>query len=103
MGQMEEAKSKVEIVREYRRGGVSLRFLSDKYGISLSTLHRWVKAHAEEAEVDKPARVNGAPAAVRKLQRKLEVAQLEAKIYRTMIDIAERDLGIQIRKKRGAK
>ena len=80
-----------------------MRFLSDKYGVSLSTLHRWVKAQAEESEVDGPARVNAVPAEVRKLQRELEVARLEVKIYKTMIDIAEKDLGIQIRKKRGAK
>jgi transposase len=100
---MGQTQSKVEVVREYRRGGVSLRFLSAKYGISLATLHGWVKAQAEEAEVDKPARANAVSAEVRKLQRELEVARLEVKIYKTMIDIAERDLGIQIRKKRGAK
>jgi hypothetical protein len=59
--------------------------------------------HEEDRQVERPARPRVLPEEVQKLQRELEVARLEARIYKTMIDIAEKDLGIQIRKKRGAK
>lgn len=100
---MGQKTSKEEVIEEYLRGGVSLRFLSGKYDISRATLHRWVSAYQEDRQAEKPARVKKVPEDVRKLQRELEVARLEARIYKTMIDIAEKDLGIQIRKKRGAK
>ena len=40
---------------------------------------------------------------VRELQRELEEARLYNKLLNTMIDIAEEQMGIDIRKKRGAK
>ncbi len=43
------------------------------------------------------------PRGVKELQRELEEARLHNKLLNTMIDIAEEQLGIQIRKKRGAK
>jgi transposase len=103
MGQMGQTKSKAEVIEEYMRGGVSLRSLSRKYGISRSTLHRWMTVHEEDRQVERPARAKAVPEDVRKLQRELAEARLETQIYKTMIDIAEKDLGIQIRKKRGAK
>ena len=103
MGQMGQIRGKEEAIEEYMRGGVSLRNVSEKYDVSRGTLHRWVKAYQEDRQVEKPERMKVVPEDVRKLQRELEVARLEVKIYKTMIDIAEKDLGIQIRKKHGAK
>ena len=103
LGQMGQKIRNEEAIEEYMRGGVTLRYLSGKYGISRGTLHRLVKAYQEDRQVEQPARGKALPEDVTKLQRELAEARLEAKIYRTMIDIAEKDLGIQIRKKRGAK
>src|SRR5687768_4866893 len=98
MGQEENRK---EIVEEYLRGGVSLRGLSRKYGVTITSLHRWVKAHQSGQEIGsrRPQALVEMPKDVRRLQRELYEARLEAKLYKTMVEVAERDLGIPIRKK----
>jgi transposase-like protein len=99
---MGQQKAKREVVAEYLEGGVSLRELSVKYGINFRTIHRWVKAQqvGEDVTVDEIA---GMSRDVRRLQRELYEERLKTKLLETMIDIAERDMGIPIRKKRGAK
>src|SRR5947208_2608672 len=102
---MGQQKSKKEVVEEYVRGGVSLRGLSRKYGINYRTIHRWVKAYqgGKEIESRRPEAMVEMPKDVRRLQRELYEARLEAKLYKTMVEVAEKDLGIPIRKKSGAK
>lgn len=100
---MGHKKRNEEAIEEYMCGGVTLRYLSVKYGISHSSLHRWVLAEEEKERGLDPASQKAVPDDVKKLQRELMEARLEARIYKTMIDIAEKDLGIQIRKKPGAK
>lgn len=102
---MGQEKSKKEVVEEYLQGGVSLRELGRKYGIRHVTLHRWVKAHESGREIEsrRPQALNDMPKDVRRLQRELYEARLEAKLYKTMVEVAEKELGIPIRKKRGAK
>lgn len=100
---MRQEKSKGEIVEEYLRGGVSLRALSCKYGLSRATLHRMVKARQSGERMPGSEAIGEMPKDVRRLQRELHEARLEAKLYKTMVEVAERELGIAIRKKRGAK
>ena len=95
------------------RGGVTLRGLERKYGVNFRTIHRWVKeceratGPEEEAKgkerramVVKEAEL---PSEVRRLQKELEEARLYNKLLNAMIDIAEEQFEIPIRKKRGAK
>jgi hypothetical protein len=49
------------------------------------------------------ARQSELPVEVRRLQKELEEARLYNDLLNTMIDIAEEQLGVDIRKKRGAK
>jgi transposase-like protein len=102
---MGQEKSRGEIVEEYLAGGISIRKLSGKYGVTRATLHRWIMAHQSglEIEVRRPEAMREMPKDIKRLQRELYEARLEAKLYKTMIDIAEKDLGVPIRKKRGAK
>lgn len=102
---MRQEKEKTEVVEEYVRGGVTLRELSRKYGISHATIYRWVKAYqrGEQIEKHRPQAFVEMPKDVRALQRELYEARLEAKLYKTMVEIAEKELGIPIRKKSGAK
>lgn len=104
------------MVAEYLRGGVTLRELERRHGVSFSTIHRWVKAY-ERAEgrneevgagqqevwralVEKDARLT---TDVRRLRRELEEARLHNKLLNAMIDIAEEQFEVPIRKKSGAK
>ena len=100
------------------KGGVTLRELESKCGVSSTTIHRWVKAF--EAQKGPPKRADGSfmgkkawqslvvretemSSEVRELRKELEEARLYNKLLNTMIDIAEDQMGIDIRKKRGAK
>lgn len=103
----------MEVVSEYLKGGVTLRGLERKYGISSSTIHRWVKecealkgpeqeakGKVRRALVVTDTEISGD---VRRLRKELEEARLYNKLLNAMIDIAEDQMGIDIRKKRGAK
>lgn len=109
MGQ--EDKIKKVVVREYLSGKYSLRELAGVYGIGKTTVHKWVK-EAERAGIRQELRgrpvssIAGsddeAAAEIRRLRAELRNAELHNKLLNAMIDIAEDDLGVDIRKKRGS-
>ncbi len=116
MKQMEQEKEKKkEVVEEYLRGGESLRELGKRRGVSAATIHRWVREHKEKKGLGKvegcgekrrhgmEARDTKMPGDVRRLQKELEEARLYNKLLNAMIDIAEEEFEIPIRKKHGAK
>src|ERR1700751_720047 len=113
---------KSTIVSEYLRGGVSYRGLQAKYGCGLGTLHRWVheymqgkkyKAAEKEATVfkqirevlpDEEIRMNEAmPSDIKALQAELRKSRLHNKLLNEMLNIAEEELNVPIRKKHGAR
>lgn len=113
---MGQRQHKREVIEAYFRGGLTLRELGQRYGIPHQTIHRWVR-EAEKNKGDLSGGVSGGrvqgrqlvvrqgelPAEVRRLQKELEEARLYNELLNTMIDIAEDQLGIEIRKKSGAK
>jgi transposase-like protein len=97
MNKREEIKE--GIVAEYLTGKTTYRELSEKYGYSLGTIHRWVKEAVRKRPVD---RGGGDPEEeIKKLRAELKRSELHNKLLNKMIDIAEGDLGVSIRKKRG--
>ena len=112
-------KVREKAVAEYLGGDVSYRELEGRYGIASGTLHRWVKEHlggkgpeGREADgIEAIERVVSGlavgrgemPQDVKKLQRELKEARLYNELLNAMIDIAEEQMGIPIRKKSGAK
>lgn len=114
MGQMGQEEARGEVVRRYGKGGVTLRELESEYSVSSSTIHRWIKqAEAvggiEELELlevrgELTARQRALlPADVRELRKELKEARLYNELLNAMIDIAEDQMGVDIRKKPGAK
>lgn len=90
------------------KGGVSLRELGDKHGINHRTIHRWVKAYESGDEAIARRRMRAEvmstmPKDVKRLQRDLYEARLHTKLLETVINIAEKEMGIPILKKSGAK
>jgi transposase-like protein len=107
---MGQEKKKDLVVEEYLRGGVTLRELEARYRVARSTIHKWVKEFesgytVEQLKTSMELRKKRSelPVEVRELQRQLEEARLQNELLNTMIDIAEDQLGVDIRKKRGAK
>jgi transposase-like protein len=110
---MGQEETKGAVVAEYMAGGVTLRGLEKKHGINFRTIHRWVKecegakgpeelaeGRSRRALVVKETELS---ADVRRLRKELEEARLYNKLLNAMIDIAEEQFEIPIRKKSGAK
>lgn len=110
MGQMGQERKQRAAVDAYLRGGVTLRDLAARYKVPHSTIHRWVKEFESglttdqlKVSMERRSKQGELPVEVRELQRQLELERLRNELLNTMIDIAEDQLGVDIRKKRGAK
>ena len=104
-------------VAEYMAGDVSYRQLEARYRVNSSTLHRWVEEYksgkwsmtvAEKEVLERVAgRLAGGveemPSDMKQLRKELHEARLKNKLLEAMIDIAEEQMGVSIRKKSGAK
>jgi transposase-like protein len=104
---------KEAIVAEYLLGGGTFRFLGEKHGVDFRSLHSWVMKYKGKKQV-KIKRVPSAecllppvtaalPTDVKQLQEELRKAKLHNELLNAIIDIAEKDLKIEIRKKSGTK
>ena len=114
-----------EAVREYLVDGIPYRALAKKYGVSRSTINKWVLVHQgiydlprchkqvsydlqqkklgkkskqiikqEQSDLEKKIEV---------LEKQLEWEKLRSIALDTLINVAERELNIDIRKKPGTK
>jgi transposase-like protein len=115
---------KTQIIAEYLTQGSGFRKLAKKYGISRTTICKWVAIHqgihnlppTEKQKRYSRSSMNSSPKksssqeqSVEELQQKiaalekqLEWEKLRSEALDTMINIAEKDLNIPIRKKPGA-
>lgn len=106
---MKSDKIKEKVVLEYVTGERSYRELEAIYGIASSTLQRWVtasglerrEAAGEEAAIERKGET--AAEEIRRLRKELEEARLHNGLLEAMIEIAEEQFEIPIRKKSGAK
>jgi transposase-like protein len=119
---------KEQIIQEYLTQGSGFRKLSEKYGMSRTTICKWVAIYqgihnlppSEKQLKYASAAMNSSPKKhivinqqqssteialqeqIALLQKQLQWEKLRAEALDTMISIAEKDLNIQIRKKPGA-
>lgn len=106
-----EENLKGQIIREYLTGAISFRALAKKYGFDFRTLHGWVRdyrlAHPKELVIIKEnnsfKETEPMPNEIGQLQLALEQERLKNKLLNAIIDIAEADFSIPIRKKYGTK
>jgi transposase-like protein len=110
-----DVKLKVKIIKEYLQGDSGFRMLSEKYKINPGVISRWVRiikngrpviqfrkitkftGMAKQKTIEQLQEEN------KRLQRELEDEKTRAGLYKKMIEIAERDMGIPIEKKYGAR
>jgi len=107
---------KQEIINEYLLGRIGYRALSRKYGLSRSTLNRWVmdfqgRERSKSREIttvhlplmrpeDTKTKL---PGELEALKKELVQERLRNKLLTAIIDVAEEELKIPIRKKYGTK
>lgn len=101
---------KEAIIAEYLTGEISYRKLGEKYGIDFRLIHSWVTKFQGKPMRKKPikklipqAQEEQLPKDVKQLQAALRKAELHNKLLNAIIDIAEEQLKIDIRKKSGTK
>lgn len=107
---------KQEIIDEYLLGKVGYRILSKKYGVSRSAINRWVmdfqgreRSRSRELKsvllplMNQQHTGEKLPTAVDALQKELAQERLRNKLLAAIIEIAEEELKIPIRKKYGTK
>jgi transposase-like protein len=114
---------KEQIITEYLTQGCGFRKLAAKYGISRTTICKWVMIHqgihnlpaTEKQQKYSNSSMNSSPKKststnkqteelqqkIAALEKQLQWQTLRADALDTMIDIAEKQLDIQIRKKPG--
>ena len=114
-----------QAVKEYLLHGVPYRSLAEKYGVSRSTINKWVlvyqgihniprshkqisydlqqKALGKKSKQSIQQDKNELEKKIALLEKQLEWEKLKSQALDTMINIAERELNIDIRKKHGTK
>ena len=109
---------KLKVVREYLNTDLGYEEIQQKYGLrSNDTISRWMRKFGlktpaqsqNELQIAMKEQIQKTPlereleSKVKKLEQELEHERLRTLALNTIIDIAERDLKIKIRKKSGAK
>jgi len=95
-------KKAEQIIRERAVTGSSLRTLAKKYGLSASSIYRMVN---KDELIDKALRSDKTdlPDDVKQLKELLRKERLKTELLNNIIDIADKELGTNIRKKSGTR
>jgi transposase-like protein len=101
-------QEKEAIIAEYLLGETTYRALGQKHGVDFRLVHSWVtkfqgKPVGKQKEKSDKSIKSDVPTDVRQLQEELRKARLHNELLNAMIDIAEDELKISIRKKSGAR
>ena len=95
-----------EAVREYLADGIPYRALAKKYGVNRTTINRWVLVHQgiyNKSKQPVKAHQSDLEKKVELLEKQLEWEKVRSSALDTLINVAERELHIDIRKKPGTK
>ena len=106
-----DAALKIAIAREYLQSDLGFMRLGAKYGIPTGTVREFVKWYqsayptpqAGSSQDSKPMDQSSSGGSDKELLKQLEEARLKIASLETMIEIANKELGIDIGKKSGTK
>ncbi len=114
-----EESYKLKVVNYYFEHGEDRKSTLEEFGIDHANLRDWLRRYPRKGKVvsllsqiekemaksykQLPVDAVSAQVEYERLQRELELEKLKTKALETMIDIAESDLKVPIRKKSGAK
>lgn len=97
------------MINDHRNNGLSQRTLSRKYGISKTSVQRLMKkATKQQEELHEQAAARAAaeqsaqmPDDIQVLKEELRKARLKIELQDIIIEVASKELGVDIRKKSG--
>lgn len=100
-------KKALQIIYDREVLGLSYRNLGKKYGIDPTTAHRLMMSRQKKQEKQDEALLSALPSDlpddVKLLKEELRKAKLKIELQDIMIDIASKELGVDIRKKSGTR
>jgi len=98
-------KQEVQILEDMLHHGLSSRKLAVKYGIPRSSIYRMIKRQENQSKQEQvPAREDiPMPDDIAALKEELRKARLKIELQDIMIDLASKELGVDIRKKSGTR
>jgi transposase-like protein len=95
---------KLEVIEEVEKGEHTYKQAQKKYGIQgRSTVLVWLRKHGRLGWKKRNPMKETPQEEIRRLKKELKRAETDKKILQIAIDVAERELGIEIRKKYLAK
>lgn len=109
---------KLRIIEEFLKSGMTMEAFQVKNGMGHCTLSRWMTKFGisntstkqfiemkktQENDTEKTLKERTLESKVAQLEKELKDEKLKSLAYSTMIEVAEKELGIEIRKKSGAK
>jgi Mor family transcriptional regulator len=93
-----------QMQRDWAISGLSIRNLAKRYGMSTSRVYRIMSAKkSPKKDQAKPAAAAELSAEVTKLREQLRKEKLRNELLNNIIDIADKELGTNIRKKSGTR
>lgn len=96
-----------QVVYDREVMGLSYRNLGKKYGVDAMTAHRIImskqRKQDQRTEQSVAANVSALPDDIKLLKEELRKAKLKIELQDLMIDIASKELGVDIRKKSGTR
>ena len=112
-------KEKLRLIEEFKNYEGTQKSFTELYGLGHSTLSNWMTkfglAYEKKVvlmstleEKNKPTNINSTQerileARIKQLEQELREEKMKSLAYKTMIEIAEEELGVDISKKAGAK
>jgi transposase len=100
-----DQKTKIRIRYDHETNGLSYRTLGEKYGIGHTTIYAMLNPKPKKAQKTKAVGQRGEPEEaalpedIKTLKAKLREALLIIELQDTMINIASKELGVDLRKK----
>jgi len=100
-----DKKQASQIVYDYEVLGLSCRTLGKKYGMGHTRIYRMIKSNQKKQAGQKPEVLpeETMPDDVKGLKEALRKERLKTELLNTVIDIASKELGVDIRKKSGTR
>ena len=103
-------------LKEFAASGLSMDRFEKIHGLGKSVIARWIRVYGDphqikptimkpprDEEREKSANERLLEERIKELEQSLQHEKLRSLAYKTMIDVAEEELGIEISKKVGAK
>lgn len=100
-------KSEVQLMHERVTKGTSYRKLAKKYGCSVSHVGRMIRRHNQKQKQEEimsiSKEIENMPDDVSALKKALHQERLKNDLLNSVIEIASKELGVDIRKKSGTR